>query len=121
MSMNANYYVIIGFDLTGWKTSKYKDWKWTAEGETYTCNQRKEYIQLFDDPMGNRHFYLGYILANGDEYDFKTTKINMWELKEQEPNILYALKKLVDIGVVHESVFLSKDLKYEIIVFEECT
>ena len=33
MSVNRNYYVIAGYDLTEFKTDKFKDWKWTEEGE----------------------------------------------------------------------------------------
>lgn len=121
MSMNANYYVIVGYDLTNWKTDKYKDWRWTDEGEEFTCYQSKGHIQLFDDPMSGNHLYLGYVLANGDEYEFKTSKINTWELTEVEPEVLYSLKHLIDIGIINKNIFISKDFKYEIIVFEECT
>lgn len=120
MSTNRNYYVIAGCDLTKFRTKKYKDWKWTDEGERLTCNQVKGTIRLFDDPMSSSHLYLGYVLANGDEYDFETTKINLNEISRQEPYIWHELKQLIDAGVVNDA-FISKDLKYEIIVFEECT
>lgn len=38
MSMNKHYYVIAGYDLTGWETDKYEDWKWSDDGEKYICN-----------------------------------------------------------------------------------
>ena len=120
MSINRNYYVIAGYDLTRFVTSKYDDWKWTEEGEMFTCNQSKGYIQLFDDPMDSSHLYLGYILGNGDEYEFDTTKINLNEVSRQEEYVLNKLRQLIDIGIV-KNVFESQDLKYEIIVFEECT
>lgn len=119
--MDKNYYVIAGYDLTKYKTDKYEDWRWTDEGEEFLCYQRKGYIQLFDDPMSGEHLYLGYILASGDQYEFATTKLNTWDFTEQEPGVLYRLKKLVDVGVIDKSIFISKDFKYEIIVFEECT
>lgn len=119
MSMVKEYYVIAGYDLTDWKTDKYDDWKWTDEGEEYTCNQIKGHIQLFDDPMSSSHLYLGYVLADGDEYDFKTTKINLNEVSRQEPYVCHKLKQLSDTGIIGDA-FKSIDLKYEIIAFEEC-
>ena len=85
MSVVSNYYVIAGYDLTGMETDKFDDWKWTDEGEKMICYQKKGYIQLFDDPMNGSHLYLGYILASGDEYGFKTAKINLNEVSRQEP------------------------------------
>lgn len=120
MSMNKNYYVIAGCDLTPFRTDKYEDWKWTDEGERLTCNQTKGYIQFFDDPMDSSYLYLGYILANGDEYDFPTAKINMNEVERQKPYVLNKIKQLV-IDNVLPGVLLSQDIKYEVFVFEECT
>ena len=120
MSINKNYYVIAGYDLSKFRSKIYEDWKWTDEGESLTCYQKKGYIQLFDDPMDGSHLYLGYILANGDEYDFTTAKINLNEVKRQEPYVCHKLKQLIDNNVIADA-FISKDLKYEIIVFEECT
>ena len=120
MSMNKNYYIIAGCDLTPFRTKNYEDWKWTEEGEELTCNQTKGYIQLFDDPMSGSHLYLGYILASGDEYDFEITKINLNEVERQQPYVFNKLKQLI-INNVLPDAFLSKDLRYEIIAFEECT
>ena len=33
MSVESKYYAIVGYDLTGYETDKFKDWKWTDEGE----------------------------------------------------------------------------------------
>ena len=120
MSVVSNYYVIAGYDLTKFRMKNYEDWKWTDEGEQMTCNQRKGYIQLFDDPMNSSHLYLGYVLANGDEYGFETAKINLNEVERQEPYVCNKLKQLIDNNVIC-GIFNSKDLKYEVIVFEECT
>ena len=120
MSIDKNYYVIAGYDLTGYKTDKYDDLKWTDEGEKYLCYQSINHIQLFDDPMSDKHFYLGYIFAKGDEYDFETTKVNILDLKDKEQDVVYELKQLRDIGIVDENIFESENLKYEMIVFEEC-
>jgi hypothetical protein len=46
MSMESHYYVIAGYDLTGNETDKFKDWKWSDEGEDYICNQYKGEIQF---------------------------------------------------------------------------
>ena len=120
MSIDKNYYVIAGYDLTGYKTDKYDDWKWTDEGEKYLCYQSINHIQLFDDPMSDKHFYLGYIFAKGDEYDFETTKVNILDLKDKRARCCDELKQLRDIGIVDENIFESENLKYEMIVFEEC-
>ena len=72
MSMESNYYVIAGYDLTGNETDKFKDWKWSDEGEDYFCKQRKGEIQFFDDLMSGSYLYFGYVLASGNEYSFDT-------------------------------------------------
>lgn len=100
MSMERNYYVIAGYDLTGYDTDKYEDWKWTEEGEKYTCNQFKGETQLFDDPMSGSHLYLGYILASGDEYCFKTTSFEISVIEKFFGNVQSELTKLQDIGVI---------------------
>lgn len=46
MSVDRNYYVIAGYDLTGMETDKFDDWKWSEDGEKYTCYHRKGKIQL---------------------------------------------------------------------------
>ena len=119
MSITKNYYVIAGYDLTGWDNDKFDDWKWTDDGEKYFCNQTENHIQLFDDPMSSKHLYLGFILANGDEYDFKTFKFDTETINQVQGYVKSELVKLIDLGVI------SKDPKfkprYQVIVFEECT
>lgn len=120
MSVNKDYYVIAGYDLTGCNTEKYDDWKWTEEGERYTCNQRKGEIQFFDDPMSGDYLYFGYVLANGDEYEFDTTKINLGEIERQKSYVYYKLNQLVDKGII-DKAYLSNFPKYEVIAFIEYT
>lgn len=120
MSMNKNYYVIAGCDLTRYRTDSYKKWKWTDEGERMTCNQSKGHIQFFDDPMDGYHLYLGSVLASGDEYDFPTVKINMKEVERLKPYVFNKIEQLVIDGVL-PGTLLSEDIKYEVIVFEEVT
>lgn len=119
MSVTKNYYVIAGYDLTNIKTDKYDDWKWTNEGEGYTCNQSKGHIQLFDDPMNGDYLYLGYVLANGDKYVFDTVNILISEIENIKWKVYEKLIELARYGVIKDNVF---DIpKYKIIVFEECT
>lgn len=118
MSMEANYYVIAGYDLTNLKTDEYMDWKWTDEGEQFLCYQSKGRIQLFDDPAhSDGHLYLGKILASGDEWEFKTTKFGETDVKDAFYDVCAALDKLISAGVI------SKDPKcnlvYEVIAFVE--
>ena len=119
MSIDKNYYVIAGYDLTGQETDKFEDWKWTDEGEKFTCYQSQRHIQLFDDPMSGEHLYFGYILANRDEYYFETTKFNMSDIADVEGKVYEELIKLQELGVI------TKDSKFKpefrVIVFEECT
>ena len=118
MSIEKNYYVIAGFDLTKYKTEKYEDWKWTEEGDKLICYQNKGNIQLFDDPMSGDHFYIGYILAHGDEYCFDTTKFDMEMVNEARYDVALKLVDLINLEVVERACLL--DIKYQVIVFEEC-
>lgn len=115
-----NYYVIAGYDLTGMTTDKYRDWKWTDEGEQYTCSQLKGNIQLFDNPMSGEHLYLGYILANGDEYDFDTVKFDIEVVNTFCQEVNNKLLELVNAEVVSNEILIKRP-KYQVIVFEECT
>jgi hypothetical protein len=81
MSISKNYYVIAGYDLTDLKTDKFEDWRWSDDGEKWLCYQTKGRIQLFDDPMCGDYLYLGFILAAGDEYEFKTTKFDVADVE----------------------------------------
>lgn len=119
MSVNKNYYVIAGYDLTGWDTDKFKDWKWTDEGERYTCYQTKGEIQLFDDPMCGEHLYLGYVLASGDEYEFETTVFDLADVEAKFGTVRSEFTKLQEIGVISKDPQFKPEIK--IIAFEECT
>lgn len=119
MTMEKNYYVIVGYDLTGYETDKYDEWKWSKEGEQYTCYQRKGEIQLFDDPMSSSHLYFGYILASNDEYDFETTSFVLSDIEKYAGNVKAELIKMQEIGVISKEPHFKPVFK--IIVFEECT
>lgn len=119
MSVVSNYYVIAGYDLTGMETDKFDDWKWTDEGEKYTCNQTKGKIQLFDDPMSGCHLYFGYILASGDAYGYETSKFKVDDVNGIYGDVKAELVKLIEMGVITEDPNLIPE--YQIIAFEECT
>lgn len=119
MSVNRNYYAIAGYDLTRWVTEKYEEWQWSEEGEEYTCCHTANRIQIFDDPMGGYHFYLGFVLGGGDEYDFETIKFDMEVINQVHGSVESELDKLIDLGVIRVDAKLHT--KYQVIVFEECT
>jgi hypothetical protein len=118
MSVDKNYYVIAGYDLTSLKTEKYKDWKWTDDGEQFLCNQVSGNVQLFDDPMHNAYLYLGHVLAAGDEWSFNTVKFDIVDINNCFEDVTLALYRLQCEGIV------SSDLRntpvFQVIVFEEC-
>lgn len=116
MSVESSYYSIIGYDLTGSGTDKFDDWKWTDEGERYLCNQVKDEIQLFDDPMSGMHLYLGYILACGDAYEVETVKRDINDVVDKVGLVTNAFVKLKELGVIQKNT----DRKCQFIMFEEC-
>ena len=118
MSMESHYYVIAGYDLTGNGTDKFKDWKWSDEGEDYICNQCKGEIQFFDDPMSGSHLYFGYILASGNEYSFDTEIFNVSDIEKCHDKVKAELVKLQELGVITKAPHFKPVFK--IIVFEEC-
>lgn len=117
MSVNKNYYVIAGYDLTGYETNEFGDWKYTEEGEEYTCYQRKGKIQLFTDPMNDNYLYLGYILADGDDYECKTSKFTIDFIEAIHENVKRKLEILIGLGVIDPRSIP----EYQVIAFEECT
>ena len=117
MSISRDYYVIAGYDLTGMKTDKFDDWIWSDEGEKYTCYQRKGKIQLFCDPMSGCYLYFGYILADGDMYEYETSKFKVEDINNARDDVKNELSKLVDMGLINPKFIL----EYQVIAFEECT
>lgn len=118
MSVEINYYLIVGYDLTGMKTDKFEDWRWTKEGEDYFDYQDEGRIQLFDDPVYDKHLYLGYILACGDQYELPTCKIGISAISVLDfEAVTNELIKLKDAHkVIHE---LPRDIPLQLIMFEE--
>lgn len=119
MSINRNYYVIAGYDVTTAVTDKYKDWQWTDDGEKYFCNQSNGRIQFFNDPMSGSYLYFGYIIASGDEYEFETTVFNPWKITNLKTVVDLEFDKLVEYGVMDEDK--AKYIPFRLIAFEECS
>ena len=119
MSMVKDYYVIAGYDLTNYETDKFADWKWSKEGENYTCCQRKGEIQFFDDPMSNLHLFFGYVLAAGDQYDFETATFEISDIEKCVEKVKTELIKLQEMGVITKDQYFKPEFK--IIAFEECS
>jgi hypothetical protein len=69
--------------------------------------------------MSGYHLYLGNVLAAGDEYDFKTTKVSISDVEAARSDVVAAVRYLKEIGIISES-FDEADA-YRLIVFEECT
>jgi SAM-dependent methyltransferase len=119
MSVDRNYYVIAGYDLTKYMTDDAREWIYeTDEGENLRCYHRPGNIQLFDDLDRNRYLYVGYILAGGDEYDFPTTKFDIVQVEQQMVNVDRVVDRLQEVGVIDCDVHTG-GLTYEMIAFEE--
>ena len=119
MSVDRDYYVIAGYDLTDLDTDKFDDWKWTDEGQKYFCYQNPGHIQFFDDPMCGNYLYFGYVLANCGEYNPETTKFNANAANQVEKDVKSELMKLIYLGVISKDPHLKQE--YKVIMFEQCT
>ena len=117
MSVRSDFYVIVGYDLTGCETEKYEDWEYTDEGEKYHCNQSKDKIQFFNDPMSGNYLYFGYILAEGEVYEFETTKFDVENINQAKIKVQDELIKLIISGVIKKDAYLKG--KCHVIAFEE--
>lgn len=118
MSMESNYYVIAGYDLTGCETDKFRDWRWTEEGEEYLNNQRKGEVQFFNDPMSGSYLYFGFVLVDGDEYSFNTEMFDVSDIEQCSGKVKSELVRLQEIGIITKDPCFNPVFK--IIVFEEC-
>ena len=118
MSMESNYYVIAGYDLTGGDTDIFRDWRWTEEGEEYLNNQRKGEVRFFNDPMSGSYLYFGFVLASGNEYCFDTTTFEMSDIEKCSGKVKSELVKLQEMGVITKDSHFKP--MFKIIVFEEC-
>lgn len=119
MSVSRNYYVIAGYDLTDMTTDKFDDWVWSKEGEEYICYQSKGKIQLFTDPMNGSYIYLGFILADGDMYEYETSKFKVEDITAAYGDVKSELFKLIEMGMITRDPRAIPE--YQVIAFEECT
>lgn len=117
MSVESSYYAIVGYDLTDCETDKFRAWRWTEEGEMYTCYQRKDKIQFFDDPMNGLHLYFGYILGCGDCYEMDTAKVDLEDITNKVELVNNELMKLQDLGIIKKDI----SVRCQFIMFEECS
>lgn len=117
MSINKNYYVIAGYDLTGLQTDKFSDWRWSDDGEKWLCYQTKGRVQLFDDPMCGDYLYLGFILAAGDEWDFPTTTFDAVDIQNAFETVSRLLSWLQFEGIIRKDT--SHVLEYKVMTFVE--
>ena len=116
MSVESSYYAIVGYDLTGYETDKFDDWKWTDEGEKYTCNQIADEIQFFYDPMNGLHLYFGYILGCGNQYEMDTVKVDLENVTNKVRLVAEELVKLQELDIIKKDIAE----KCQFIMFEEC-
>lgn len=117
MSIRSDFYVIVGYDLTGCETEKYEDWEYTDEGEKYHCNQFKGKIQFFNDPMSRNYLYFGYILGEGEAYEFDTIKFDIDDISEAKAKAQDELNKLIKLGVIQKDAHIKREC--HVIAFEE--
>ena len=117
MSVRSDFYVIVGYDLTGCETEKYEDWEYTDEGEKYHCNQSKDKIQFFNDPMSGNYLYFGYILGEGEAYGFDTIKFDADDIYQAKIKVQGELLKLIKLGVIQKDSYIKRDC--HVIAFEE--
>lgn len=89
MSMNAEYYTIIGYDLTNLRNRLYTN-EFIENEEVrnkWECFQIKGNIQLFPDYFSDYHLYFGYIVSANDEYDdFESAAIDCLEIENKMCN-----------------------------------
>lgn len=118
MSVNAEVFLIIGLDVEPYLMDKFKDWKWTKEGEKYTDYRREEQIQFIEDGMNGLYTYFGYIVSNIDEMYGNYHK----EIPEMPNDITSKvdnkLIELVNLGILKSDV-LRQNLKT--ILFTHCS
>lgn len=95
MSMHAQHYIILGYDLSYARKDILDDeWKWTDEGERWTCYASHGHVQMFTDINNGHDLYLGYVVATRDYEDEETIKIELTELMDAKKRVDAAMKEL---------------------------
>lgn len=114
MSMHAYHYVILGYDFSNNRDKIIDDdWKWTPEGEEWTCYASCGNIQMFTDINNGQDLYFGYVLATMDNEEDETIKISVEELMLK--------KELVDAAMCRMDLQFPNELpKFQIIIITDC-
>lgn len=94
MSMVSTHYVIAGYDLSKRRHLLDDSWKWTDDGEKWTCMASDGHIQVLLDIQENPSLYFGFIIARVDEYNEKNIKISLDTILKEKEAVDKALKEV---------------------------
>lgn len=116
----SRYYVIAGYDLTGMKTDKFEEWRYTEEGEEYLGidSKQKNYYHFFEDMTYDTcefYLYFGHILSVLDEHKFNTDMFDMTQIEVFSNRMKTELKSFQEDGIIKEG-----NPPFKIILLEEC-
>ena len=67
--------------------------------------------------MSGNYLYFGYILAEGEVYEFETTKFDVENINQAKIKVQEKLMKLIELGVIQEDSYIKRDC--HVIAFEE--
>ena len=92
MSLTANYYTVAGYDFTPYEDILItEEWANDKKNEKYYCYQTSGNIQLFSDYCCGFHVVWGYVIADGDEYDYDFQRVNVEELNKIKQRVDWEL------------------------------
>lgn len=95
MSMHSKHYIILGYDFSKVRNKIIDDdWKWTDEGEKWTCHASRGHVQMFTDINDGYDLYFGYVVDTRDEEDEDTLKVGITELLEAQKKVDAAMKEI---------------------------
>lgn len=117
MSVSKEVFLIVGCDIKDCLTDRYKDWKWSEEGERYHCFQEEGEIQIIDDGMSGDYTYIGHIIAKiEDDYSNIQKEINVDAYNFYAPYVVNKIQYLANfIGVLDANKI--KDLTINMVLF----
>ena len=82
------------------------------EGEEFKFDG---YVDIYF--IKNGYLYFGYILAEGEVYEFETTKFDVENINQAKIKVQDELIKLIELGVIQEDSYIKRDC--HVIAFEE--
>lgn len=92
MSLVGKYYTVAGYDFSAYEDIAVpEEWANDERNEKYKCYQIAGNIQLFSDPSCGNHLVWGYIIADGDEYDYDFQRVNVEELNKIKQRVDWEL------------------------------